>query len=109
MKERMTGKIIFCFFFLFSEIRNKIIRQRFRKKEDEKFGGLSHLLRSCLVIQQKMLLSVVIHFTTENATVAVYCEVIEDLEVKALLLPKKKKKKEWVSIFLYEMYNKPLS
>ena len=50
-----------------------------------------------------MLLSIVIHFTTENATVAVYCEVIEDLEVKALLLPKKKKK-EWVSIFLYEMY-----
>ena len=54
------------------------------------------------MIQQKMLLSIVIHFTTENATVAVYCEVIEDLEVKALLLPKKKK--EWVSIFLYDMY-----
>ena len=51
--------------------------------------------------QQKMLFSIVIHFTTENATVAVYCEVIEDLEVKALLFPKKKKKKnEWVSIFL---------
>lgn len=48
-----------------------------------------------------MLFSIVIHFTTENATVAVYCEVIEDLEVKALLFPKKKKKKnEWVSIFL---------
>jgi len=50
-----------------------------------------------------MLLSIVIHFTTENATVAVYCEVVEDLEVKALLFPKKKKK-EWVNIFLHKMY-----
>ena len=41
-----------------------------------------------------MLFSIVIHFTTENATVAVYCEVVEDLEVKALLFPKKKKKKK---------------
>ena len=64
---------------------------------------MSHLLRSCLVTQQKMLLSIVIHFTTENATVAVYCEVVEDLEVKSLLFPKKKKK-EWVNIFLHKMY-----
>ena len=55
---------------------------------------MSHLLRSCLVTQQKMLFSIVIHFTTENATVAVYCEVVEDLEVKALLFPKNKKKKK---------------
>lgn len=54
---------------------------------------MSHLLRSCLVTQQKMLFSIAIHFTTENATVAVYCEVIEDLEVTALLFPKKKKKR----------------
>lgn len=40
--------------------------------------GLSHLLRHCLVNQQKMLFSIVIHFTKENATVAVYCEFMED-------------------------------
>jgi len=35
MKEWMTGKIIFVvvFFFLFSEIRNKIICQGFGEKE----------------------------------------------------------------------------
>lgn len=48
-----------------------------------------------------MLFSIVIHFTKENATVAVYCEFMEDWDVKALLLPKKKKI-GWVGIFLYK-------
>ena len=61
------------------------------------------------MIQQKMLLSIVIHFTTENATVAVYCEVIEDLEVKALLLPKKKKNGLASFYTRCTRYNKPLS
>lgn len=61
--------------------------------------------------QQKMLFSIAIHFTTENATVAVYCEVIEDLEVTALLFPKKKKKMNGLASFYKRCtrYNKPLS
>lgn len=39
--------------------------------------ALSRLLRCCLVNRQKMLFSIVIHFTKENATVAVYCGFME--------------------------------
>lgn len=67
---------------------------------------VSHLLTDCLVNQQKMLFSTKSLIKEENAIVAVYCEFMEDLGVRALVFSKKK---EQVAIFLCECTNKPFS